>query len=679
MKKFVKYMFITSFVLSIFLILMNVKYVDAGETYPFNGTIVADVLAVHKTDDYYNSSEVTQLSYGSKVVVTGQGANGSRYIIKYDGDKVGYVSKNYVVNVDANYLTKDAANVETYSSYCQSLKSKGFPDSYCPYLYYLHSQHPKWVFNADYIDKTLAEVAKNELWKNVLQTENSNYWISDSPIEGNYYYVNEAVISSYLDPRNSMFETQIFQFLDYEATKDIANDDALRYISGTGNLSDYFNDFKAAATANGVNPLHLLSRSLNEGANNRAYTAINGQYTTTYGRYATNGMSLDGYYNFFNIGAWATSEYTTVGRGLAYAAGFLEKDKACFITQQDGSITYDEEKCGSLSYGRPWNTQAKAIAGGAMFISASYVKMGQNTNYFEKFNVSSNAKYDLFTHQYMTNIYAPAAEALTVSNAYRKGNLMDSAFTFIIPVYKDMGADIYQPIDKDSNSKLKSIVVDGKEITGFDSDVVEYSYNCVTDADGVEVSALALSTKSKVTGTGKKNFKDGVASYSIVVTAENGDKTTYKLTVKKVVKEKEIKLNDIVSKMGVKLNDTYMYQISPGTNVTGLVETVTSNKGTATVVDSSGKAKTSGILATGDSITISGTIEKKTYKIAIRGDTNGDGIISVLDLLRCQKHILQTIILEGEQYYASDTNYDGVINVLDLLKIQKHILGTESL
>ena len=170
MKKFVKYMFITSFVLVVFLVSMNVKFVNAGEKFPFNGTIVANVLSVHKTDDYNNSSEVTQLSYGSKVVVTGLGANGSRYIIKYDGDKVGYVSKNYVVNVDASYLNVDSPNVENYKSYCEALKQNGFIESYCPYLYYLHSIHPKWVFKADVINKTLSEVAKSELWKNVLVT-----------------------------------------------------------------------------------------------------------------------------------------------------------------------------------------------------------------------------------------------------------------------------------------------------------------------------------------------------------------------------------------------------------------------------------------------------------------------------------------------------------------------------
>ena len=39
-----------------------------------------------------------------------------------------------------------------------------------------------------------------------------------------------------------------------------------------------------------------------------------------------------------------------IGRGLAYAAGYI----------------------GGTSYGRPWDTQAKAISGGAEFLKEQY-------------------------------------------------------------------------------------------------------------------------------------------------------------------------------------------------------------------------------------------------------------------------------------------------------------------
>lgn len=678
MKKFLKYVFITCFIIATFIITLNVKYVQADDVYPFTGITIGDALGVHSEANFKTETEVTQLLYGTQVTVLE--AKGSCYKIQYDKDKIGYVSKNYIVNLQANTLNTDVANLETYRDYCDALIKNGFVESYCPYLYYLHSKHPKWIFKADVNSKSLDEIANNELWKNVLQTTNKNYWLSDKPIEGSYYYVTSSVISSFMDPRNSLFEPVVFQFLDLENSKDISNDASLAKVaSANGVLKNYYKEFKEAASANGINAIHLMARSQQEGADKVGYGSISGTYTTTYNKFATNGLTLDGYYNFFNIGAWQTSDYTTVGRGLAHAAGYIEKDASCFIKKDDGTISYNDEKCGSLSNGRPWNSPAKAISGGADFIANSYIKKGQNTNYYEKFNVASYGKYDMYTHQYMTAIYAPSSEGSKIYYAYKGGSLLDSAFTFVIPVYQNMTDTIYQPINKDSNSKLASITVDGNVITGFDSDVVEYTYNCVTDKDYVEVSALALVGTSTMTGLGKATFKDGVATVSIEVTAEDGSKTTYKVNVKKITKEKVIAVTDIVNKMGVKISNEYMYQISPGTTVTTLIETVTNNGGTAKVMDANNVNKTSGSLATGDVIVINGTMESKSYKIAIRGDTNGDGNISVLDLLRCQKHILKTINLEGSQYFAADTNFDGNINVLDLLKIQKHVLGSENL
>ena len=111
----------------------------------------------------------------------------------------------------------------------------------------------------------------------------------------------------------------------------------------SGNLSRYFDVFKAAASEVGINPVHLISRSAQEGANKADYSAVAGTYTTTYGRTSLQGYSLDGYYNYYNIGSYVGSGYNyTVQRGLAYAAGFLEKD-GCFTTNPEGKTYYDEQ------------------------------------------------------------------------------------------------------------------------------------------------------------------------------------------------------------------------------------------------------------------------------------------------------------------------------------------------
>ena len=70
---------------------------------------------------------------------------------------------------------------------------------------------------------------------------------------------------------------------------------------------------------------------------------------------------------------------------------------------------------------------------------------------------------------------------------------------------------------------------------------------------------------------------------------------------------------------------------------------------------------------------------KFTYNVVIYGDTNGDGQISALDLLRVQKDILSLSKLSGFYSSAADTNKDGKVTALDLLQVQKHILKMKSI
>lgn len=679
MKKILNMSLIILFIIGTILLSWHAPIASASEVFPFNGIINADSLGVYNNAEGKGSS-VTELAYGTHITVL-EDASPKFYKISYENGTIGYTWKSYVINIDQNVLTHDApgSGVETYKDYCDNLVTSGFDKSYCPYLYYLHSKHPTWKFVPDVLKLTLEEVAEEQTNRSVLSTNNKNYWLSTSTHEGQYHYVNASVTASFLDPRNSLFEKTIFQFLDFESSKDFSNDAALSKIVGSGNLSKYFADYKKAGADNGVSPLHLIARSDQEGANVASYNSVAGIFTTnvnadpSYGYNRTaRGNTLNGYYNYYNIGAWYASGYSAIGRGLAYAGGFLEKDSCYDVT--NGVGTYNVTRCGALSYMRPWNTPNKAILGGAAFISDAYVKKGQNTNYYEKFNVSSKTQYSTYSHQYMTNIHAPAAEANDIWRAVVAGGIVEEAYEFHIPVYKNMPADSYQPVDKDTNSKLSSITINDKNYAEFDKDVTEYNHNLVTESDTFKIGAKTEASTSTVTGTGNYTFVNGVATVKIVVTAEDESTTTYIITVKKVIPEENIIVDQIVSKMGVKVNNNIMYAISPDVAVTTLINTVTKNKGEATVTDKNGKTKTSGIYVTGDKLTIKGTTESKTYVIAVRGDVNKDGKITILDLLLVQKHILGKTVLKDEQYYAAELNYDNKISILDLLLIQKHIL-----
>ena len=66
---------------------------------------------------------------------------------------------------------------------------------------------------------------------------------------------------------------------------------------------------------------------------------------------------------------------------------------------------------------------------------------------------------------------------------------------------------------------------------------------------------------------------------------------------------------------------------------------------------------------------------KYPYTIAVIGDTNGDGTVSVFDIVKARNHILKTAKLKDVYFISGDIDGNGEINVFDLVKIRNIILG----
>lgn len=647
-----------------------------AENYPFEGIIFADSLGVHNAANVLSSSQVTELAYGSKVKVIGEDKNNT-YKIEYYGE-IGYVAKSYVINVNESIKTTDIEGIETYNNYCEALKNSGFPETYCPYLYYLHSRYPAWSFVAEPTGVSLTDAAFKEKDLSALQTANPNYYLTGKELESSYYYVIPEVVKMFLDPQNALYESLIFQFLDFVSSKEQVNDVAIDSIA-TGNLVKYKNVYKEAGKVNGINPLHLLARSKQEGASKETYGSVSGKYTTNLqGRtdLTTNitfdGKTLDGFYNYYNIGSYYDSQHnlSSIARGLAYAAGYF----------------------GQTTYGRPWDTPEKAIDGGAAFLNEQYVSRGQNTLYYEKFNVSPNRYYNIYSHQYMTNIYAPVSEARSLYNAYKKANMLNTNFVFLIPIYTDAGAS---PSGSDASNKsynnyLTSIKINDVEISDFNKETLEYYYKIATEEDSVVISVDKEDNDAVVNGIGKINFIDNKINTTITITAPSGSKRNIALHIEKEVIQQEnneesgkqitiIDVNNVVNNLGLKVNENFFYGMSLGYSANNILSAVSNQGASSTIKGLDGNIKNEGELTTGDLVTIKGTNEEKSYNIVIRGEINGDNKINIVDLLLVQKHILGKGDLSSYKFYAGDTNYDNKINIVDLLLIQKHILGKGNL
>ena len=592
-----------------------------------------------------NYTLIERLSLGVNVTILGE-SNGW-YKIQYYGNKVGYMSKTYVMKKSEITASDD--------EYTKELQSKGFPDSYIPYLTYLHKKYPNWIFEIDKTNLDFNTVVNKESGKNYMQTKNDSYRTSSTPVEGDsWFYANSEVIAFYLDPRNWLNEKRIFMFekLNYDNTLDSDYPSLIKSVFGSGKLGDdkYTVPMYNAGKTLGISPVHIASRIKQE-------VSANGSASTDGRSFTYRGTTLSGYYNFFNIGAH-TDDYTNdpVTRGLAYAAKLIDRS------------------------GEKWDNIETAIKEGSSFLAVSYITKGQNTLYFQKFNVSSKTTSSKYTHQYQTNIQAPATEGNTAYNAYVSGGNISQKFIFTIPVYNNMPSYTSLPKSGDNNNYLSKLEVVNYSITpSFDEDILSYESFVPKETNKVTIKATSQSDKATITGTGEYELKDDETDITITVTSETGIKKQYTLTIKKV--EDTTSNKDVIASSSVNDKNGYLTNIRINTKVSDLKNNlIKSGAKSIIITDSNGKVQSdNAILATNQKITITTAMDTKTYTVVVRGDSSGDGNITILDLLQIRKHLKKDKTLSGASFYAADTSGDNNITILDLLQVQKHLKGDKKL
>ncbi len=82
------------------------------------------------------------------------------------------------------------------------------------------------------------------------------------------------------------------------------------------------------------------------------------------------------------------------------------------------------------------------------------------------------------------------------------------------------------------------------------------------------------------------------------------------------------------------------------------------------------------VVGTGMTLKIlDGTVEKASYTVVVTGDTNGDGNITITDMIAIKAHVLKKSTLLGVYATAADTNGDGGISITDFIQVKAKILG----
>ena len=95
---------------------------------------------------------------------------------------------------------------------------------------------------------------------------------------------------------------------------------------------------------------------------------------------------------------------------------------------------------------------------------------------------------------------------------------------------------------KSSNSYLSSLTVDGYELDNkFDKESLEYTVTVKEGTEKVKINAQLADSSASVMGIGEVLLHDGLNTFSIIVTAENGSKRTYILKIN-VLEYKPIKV-----------------------------------------------------------------------------------------------------------------------------------------
>ena len=512
-----------------------------------------------------------------------------------------------------------------------------FPESYQKMLKKLveDTGHTNWKFKAFYTDIDWNELTstanENKCLRNTIYKSNGS-WLCPCGQQGDigYYCAHRRIVNYYLDPRNFLTETTIFQFLDLSNSTVVSVSEIEKavqgtYLAGKVNGVSYAQMIYDAAAASGENALSIVVKIFQE----------LGKGTALPGMISGNNSSYPNTYNFFNYGA--SDGVGNTLRGLAYA-----------------------QKAG-------WNTPQKALVEGAKLIANSYIKAGQNTKYTFKFDVVNDKETGLYWHQYMTNVQDPTNQAEMLFNEYLNNNWLNRELTFVIPIYKNMPAYVKLPSNLTTNDgTLYFISSNYYNVSLRTGPGTSYGI-----AESLKRNTPVLMLNYNENGTGwskvRVNGKDGYVSNSYL-TPVNTVEDVYQ------VPNQPSDTNPPGGNQKPDEQECHNFKIEGSYMITEPETTLKDIKSKHTVISATKDGKAiaeKDPLPTGATINIS----NKNYSVVKLGDLTGDGLINTADLLMIQKHILNIApITDATIKKAVDLNFDGKIDTADLLGIQKKLL-----
>lgn len=588
----------------------------------------------------------------------------------------------------------------------------------------LQEAHPNWEFEIletglDWSEVIIAESTGHH-GTNVVPQNWSDSWKCScgKKVDGSWVCASTAAVAYYMDPRNSLNEEYVFQFehLAYDEKNQTREgvekifspcnymQGKITYYDANGNKKTlnktYVDVIMEAAKQYNVSPYHLASRIRQEQGAGDAGSMISGTWTGEDGK-------LKGLYNYFNVRAFGSTTYEIIKKGLTHA-----KDKG-------------------------WTDPEKAIKGGAAVLASGYISCGQDTLYFEKFNVV-NKDDGLYAYQYMTNVSASKTEGNTIRNTYKEMGLLskDSKIKFKIPVYKNMPEQIA------TQPGSEKPVTQDVEVTGTDVRVRAgkgTNYSTITYLNkGDKILRIELDNSKDVSGIywDKVVLKDGKKGYvsrqylkeislqsncnekytvSAYTNFRNGPGTTQTTVLKLLSPNQELTVVEKDKYKNINGEDWYRVKLSDGTYGyvgTGYIKKQGEEtekpeepnvpkdpieiKGTGFKTSENNiicepnitvakiKAVSKDIVIKKGETVIKDTdnvgtgytltLKDKTYTVVVIGDVNEDGKVGSADYVRIKNYMLKKVKLTDAQKLAADANNDGKIGSADYVRIKNFML-----
>ena len=533
----------------------------AGQT----GTVATTALNIRSgPGTSYRSMGLLSINKEINILDTVTGNDGKTwYYMEYNGIN-GYVAAEFIV-VSSHEEYETDAKFEAY------LDAQGFPESYKPYLRTLHAKYPNWNFRAARTGLSWNDVLEREgkLGKSLVSSSAPSSWKSQAagaydPQTGKYTSfdsggwaaASEKIIAYYLDPRNFINQIGIFQFLTHTYDAETQTSAGLAaVVSGTfldaafpeTGFATYADALMEAGRTATVNPYVLASMILVEQGTSGTGKCISGTVS-----------GYEGYYNYYNIGAYKTASMSAVTRGLWYASR-------------------------SGSYQRPWDGHFASLLGGALFYSENYVKQNKNTLYFKKWNVM-NGLEDVGEGQYMTNVQGAESEAAALRKGYL--SLLDSPMIFEIPIYSGMpdaacrkpsgnNASSQPELPKEEEPKIKKEQTVTTNYTRYTRKVTDkgFNLNAKTDGDGVLTYASSDDRIASVDQSGqvRVNGVEGVVTFTVSASETETCKAGSKIVTLTVKKSEEQQEAERLQKM-LTLADAIRLKASSTKNAGGSIQ-----------------------------------------------------------------------------------------------------------